>query len=259
MYVLCTKDVIRMEVNASQAKLNSNVPANSQYSIPPGNTQGITDLNSVYSGTVNREKPHTELQLTHSKVVNDQRFNVGGVYIDQNVCAFSSSNNMEFYSNETAGQPVSEGAFEPLISLSCASSSQQGSSVDLVADSNAFPTTFPVSKDGQHDRPEPKDIVTLKPQSVSHTKPSETLFVRALIGRCKRIAPLWFRGVSSMRERNREENRRTENSSGQTQSDWSLIGRKIAEQNGDVEYDSDSRRLSRWKLRRIYKTLGGLH
>ncbi|RTG84094.1 uncharacterized protein DC041_0008385 [Schistosoma bovis] len=58
-------------------------------------------------------------------------------------------------------------------------------------------------------------------------KPSEALFVRALIGRCKRIAPLWFRGVSSMRERNREENRRMACNSGQSQSDWSLIALKI--------------------------------
>lgn len=56
---------------------------------------------------------------------------------------------------------------------------------------------------------------------------SEALFVQIIVSRCKRIAPLWFRGISSMRERNREENRRTSTNSGQTQSDWSVIAGKI--------------------------------
>ncbi|VDM32651.1 unnamed protein product [Hydatigera taeniaeformis] len=56
---------------------------------------------------------------------------------------------------------------------------------------------------------------------------SEALFVQIIVSRCKRIAPLWFRGISSMRERNREENRRTSTNSGQTQNDWSIIAGKI--------------------------------
>ncbi|CAH8862801.1 unnamed protein product [Trichobilharzia szidati] len=86
----------------------------------------------------------------------------------------------------------------------------------------------------------------------AHTtaKPSEALFVRALIGRCKRIAPLWFRGVSSMRERNREENRRMACNSGQSQSDWSLIALKIAEMNANTETDAVSN-----LLKKLYKEL----
>ena len=56
---------------------------------------------------------------------------------------------------------------------------------------------------------------------------SEALFVQIIVSKCKRIAPLWFRGISSMRERNREENRRTSTNSGQTQNDWSIIAGKI--------------------------------
>ncbi|CAH8594461.1 unnamed protein product [Schistosoma bovis] len=81
-------------------------------------------------------------------------------------------------------------------------------------------------------------------------KPSEALFVRALIGRCKRIAPLWFRGVSSMRERNREENRRMACNSGQSQSDWSLIALKIGEMNAGSETDAVSN-----LLKKLYKEL----
>ncbi|CAH8529201.1 unnamed protein product [Schistosoma turkestanicum] len=81
-------------------------------------------------------------------------------------------------------------------------------------------------------------------------KPSEALFVRALIGRCKRIAPLWFRGVSSMRERNREENRRMACNSGQSQSDWSLIALKIGEMNAGSETDAISN-----LLKKLYKEL----
>ncbi|KAH8858733.1 Nuclear factor 1 A type [Schistosoma japonicum] len=81
-------------------------------------------------------------------------------------------------------------------------------------------------------------------------KPSEALFVRALIGRCKRIAPLWFRGVSSMRERNREENRRMACNSGQSQSDWSLIALKIGEMNSGNETDAISN-----LLKKLYKEL----
>ncbi|KAK4468312.1 hypothetical protein MN116_008109 [Schistosoma mekongi] len=81
-------------------------------------------------------------------------------------------------------------------------------------------------------------------------KPSEALFVRALIGRCKRIAPLWFRGVSSMRERNREENRRMACNSGQSQNDWSLIALKIGEMNSGNETDAISN-----LLKKLYKEL----
>lgn len=85
---------------------------------------------------------------------------------------------------------------------------------------------------------------------VSTVKPSEALFVRALIGRCKRIAPLWFRGVSSMRERNREENRRMACNNGQSQNDWSLIALKIAEMNPISETDAVSN-----LLKKLYKEL----
>uniref|UniRef100_A0A5K3FHD1 CTF/NF-I domain-containing protein n=1 Tax=Mesocestoides corti TaxID=53468 RepID=A0A5K3FHD1_MESCO len=67
---------------------------------------------------------------------------------------------------------------------------------------------------------------------------SEALFVRIIVSRCKRIAPLWFRGISSMRERNREENRRTSTNAGQTQNDWSIISGKIREMNQIMETDT---------------------
>ncbi|KAM7533217.1 hypothetical protein Aperf_G00000121282 [Anoplocephala perfoliata] len=67
---------------------------------------------------------------------------------------------------------------------------------------------------------------------------SEALFVQIIVSRCKRIAPLWFRGISSMRERNREENRRTSTNSGQTQNDWSIISGKIREMNQITETDT---------------------
>ncbi|KAM3177573.1 hypothetical protein ACTXT7_004273 [Hymenolepis weldensis] len=65
---------------------------------------------------------------------------------------------------------------------------------------------------------------------------SEALFVQIIVSRCKRIAPLWFRGISSMRERNREENRRTSTNSGQTQSDWSIIAGKIRRKHQLMKY-----------------------
>ncbi|VEL17366.1 unnamed protein product [Protopolystoma xenopodis] len=63
---------------------------------------------------------------------------------------------------------------------------------------------------------------------IPNAKPSEALFVRALIGRCKRLAPLWFRCVSSMRERNREENRRAATNCGQSQNDWTAVAERVA-------------------------------
>lgn len=68
---------------------------------------------------------------------------------------------------------------------------------------------------------------TLAPPSSRASTVSEALFVRIIVSRCKRIAPLWFRGISSMRERNREESRRTSANVSQTQNDWSIISRKI--------------------------------
>ncbi|VDO06414.1 unnamed protein product [Rodentolepis nana] len=81
-------------------------------------------------------------------------------------------------------------------------------------------------KQQQNSAPSQTQGAFVTPSRASGTV-SEALFVQIIVSRCKRIAPLWFRGISSMRERNREENRRTSTNSGQTQNDWSIIAGKI--------------------------------
>ncbi|VDK39384.1 unnamed protein product [Taenia asiatica] len=95
-------------------------------------------------------------------------------------------------------------------------------------DANLAPPPPPSQQQQQQAPPAPHPQPRSAFVSPSRTSTvSEALFVQIIVSRCKRIAPLWFRGISSMRERNREENRRTSTNSGQTQNDWSIIAGKI--------------------------------
>ncbi|KAL3316736.1 hypothetical protein Ciccas_004615 [Cichlidogyrus casuarinus] len=84
----------------------------------------------------------------------------------------------------------------------------------------------------------------------NHNKPSEALFVRCLLTRCKRIAPLWFRSVTSMRERNRGEQRKPSILSNQSQDDWTDISDTISQMDSNEESDSVVN-----LLKKLYKEL----
>ncbi|CAH8648316.1 unnamed protein product [Dicrocoelium dendriticum] len=167
------------------------------------------------------------------------------------VCSLPTAGDVDFFSSESTKQPSRDAPLDSLVNLPCIStSSLSSSSVEHGSKTGNFSHAFTCGRDAHYEAPDSTEMSAIKVSQSSFTKPSEALFVRALIGRCKRIAPLWFRGVSSMRERNREENRRMANNNGQTQSDWSLIGLKIAEMDTAAETEAVAN-----LLKKLYKEL----
>nr|CDS20788.1 nuclear factor 1 A type [Echinococcus granulosus] len=138
------------------------------------------------------------------------------------------------------GLPPSQPADPPFRKYQCLDTTVNlAQSGQPSTDANLAPPPPPPPQQQQQTPPAPPS----QPRSAFVSPPrtstvSEALFVQIIVSRCKRIAPLWFRGISSMRERNREENRRTSTNSGQTQNDWSIIGGKIREMNQIMETDT---------------------
>lgn len=88
-------------------------------------------------------------------------------------------------------------------------------------------------------------------ESISQMRPSEALFVRCLLPHCKRLAPLWFKGVSSMRDKSREEHRRISASTTcQNQNDWERISNLI----NDMTAASETETVVNL-LKKLYKEL----
>ncbi|KAG5455061.1 hypothetical protein CSKR_203808 [Clonorchis sinensis] len=171
--------------------------------------------------------------------------------IDRGVGNLTRTSKMDFYPGESLSQPASDAAIDTVHQFLCSSSASHSvSTLGVGVSASSYAQAFGSCKETYTELLDYSEISKLKHSELPAVKPSEALFVRALIGRCKRIAPLWFRGVSSMRERNREENRRMANNSGQTQGDWSLIGLKIAEMNATSETDAVAN-----LLKKLYKEL----
>lgn len=172
-------------------------------------------------------------------------------YSGHEVCPLPSAGEVDFFSSKSTNSTNRDAPLDSLINIPCVSiSSLSSSSVEHGSNTGNFSNAFTCGIDAHYEAPDSTEMSSIRVPQSSLNKPSEALFVRALIGRCKRIAPLWFRGVSSMRERNREENRRMANTSGQTQNDWSLIGLKIAEMDTAAETDAVAN-----LLKKLYKEL----
>lgn len=147
----------------------------------------------------------------------------------------SSSNKSNFCKADSVVSQKNEYCFNDGASISPALSSTEPSfrkyqcldaSVNLTQSGQASSTgEASLTQQQQASAPSQTQSAFVNPSRTSTV--SEALFVQIIVSRCKRIAPLWFRGISSMRERNREENRRTSTNSGQTQNDWSIIAGKI--------------------------------
>ncbi|VDP76270.1 unnamed protein product [Echinostoma caproni] len=230
-----------MEVNPVRVKTEP-THGGISYPLTVESSVGSHQLSVAYNVVPEEMKPQLDSVSANQCQGNGQRLDVNVGYLVQN-SSMSNQVKSEYFS-DTSQRRVGN-SLDPLVSLTHAT----GKPNELLQ-SSTFQRAFSNVRDTGSEVADPNDSSQLKSASLVVPKPSEALFVRALIGRCKRIAPLWFRGVSSMRERNREENRRTASNNGQTQSDWSLIGLKIAEMNAGSETDAVAN-----LLKKLYKEL----
>lgn len=175
----------------------------------------VNSHSTISSGHLNRD------QLLEYKQPNQSSSVVSNLSMIDQLNRDTSRVMRESYTPQVVSQ-IPSSILDSVLPISCTNDSILQQSINRVS----LPTSFHQTNKNETDFFDGRESITGK--VVQAVKPSEALFVRALVGRCKRIAPLWFRGVSSMRERNREENRRMANSNGQSQNDWRLIGMKIA-------------------------------
>ena len=176
-------------------------------------------LSPVYTG-ISDDPPCLDPPVTSSASIHGyiipKLVELDNIHLNQSNCIQSSAETE--YKSSSHEIHLSKGVFTPKPSYPTS-----------ILSSEQLPSTNSIQSSGINNADLiVADIIDGSHKSSSIAKPSEALFVRTLISRCKRIAPLWFRGVSSMRERNREENRRMACNSAQSQNDWSLIGSKIA-------------------------------
>ncbi|KAA0184226.1 Nuclear factor 1 A type [Fasciolopsis buskii] len=211
-----------MEINPVQVKTE---PVDSISSIcfpiPADCSQGPNQLGAAGNAVPDGMKPPLG-SVASTVCQKDGQHLDFNVYLESSL-QISGAVKSEYYNSDNPSKRVSSGSLNPPTSLT----HPTGNPNELLT-ANKFQHTFHGTKETLQEMVDTTETSHLKSSSLVSPKPSEALFVRALIGRCKRIAPLWFRGVSSMRERNREENRRMASNNGQSQSDWSLIGLKIA-------------------------------
>ncbi|THD20258.1 Nuclear factor 1 A type [Fasciola hepatica] len=210
-------DVNPVKVKPEPVESHSSI----RFALSENSSLGSSQLGAVYNAVPDGMKSRPGL-MSSTSCQNDGQHMDLNVYLERTAPP-SNTIKSEYYTSDTAPLRMSSSALDPLVSLTHST----GKPTELLT-GNTFQHTFLGIKDTGQEMVEATDSSNLKSHSLVTPKPSEALFVRALIGRCKRIAPLWFRGVSSMRERNREENRRMASNNGQTQNDWSLIGLKIA-------------------------------
>ncbi|BHF83180.1 hypothetical protein SprV_0802632200 [Sparganum proliferum] len=163
----------------------------------------------------------------------------------------SSASNADYRTMDNISIPKTEYCFNeipvssniPVTVSSASNSSESALRHQCLSDQSlrsSIPTVSPTPIEQQSLQAQSANGLSLPstPSAPRTSTISEALFVRIIVSRCKRIAPLWFRGISSMRERNREESRRTSNNSGHTQSDWGTIAEKIREMNQVMETDT---------------------